>query len=93
MYNCRFLKRPHIKQRGWFRRNDKKPNGGKPNRNHHREEENDSALGPAQSFLSSFILYKPARTPSIGKGQGREEPGPNSRNLLPAKGVKSRPLE
>ena len=51
-----FLKGPHIKKRGWLRDRQKEPNGGKPNRNHHCEEENDAAVGPVQSFLSQFLI-------------------------------------
>jgi hypothetical protein len=48
MMHCRrpFLKRPRIKKREWFVVSQKEPNGGKPNRNHHCEEENDAAFGP-----------------------------------------------
>jgi hypothetical protein len=40
------------KKRGWFRASQKEPSGGKPNRNHPCEEENDAAFGPVHFFSS-----------------------------------------
>ena len=54
-----FLRRPRIKKRACFGVSQKEPNGGKPNRNHHCEEENDAAFGPVHRFLSQFLMIPP----------------------------------